>query len=435
MKISLFQGIILGVFGLAALIGLFVFATYTSTGGNATVGNVVIWGTLPKEGINAALATAAKTEPGLKSVSYVQMDEATLASNLASAIATGASPDLVLASQEDLASLAKFITPTPLATLSARTFASTFAGGAQIFAAPADAGYYGIPLLIDPLALFYNRTILSSSGVAAPPATWEAVTGLVPGVTTLTPARQITRSLIGMGTYSNVHNARGILSALFLQTGVPISTRSGSGVMSANLGESSGGGVPPGQAVLRFYTQFADPSKVSYTWNASLKDSQTAFLAGDLALYLGYASEARYLREANPNLDFDVARLPQPATASVKRAYGLIYALMISRGAKNPSGAYSAAALLTNSAEQSAAASATGLAPAVVGELASAPANDPIAAVAYAEALYARGWLSPAPAETDRVFSGMITDVISGRLTLDAALTLAERSLASLLQP
>jgi len=432
MKISLFQGILVGVFGVGALIGLFVFATYTgNNSGDNTIGSVVIWGTLSKEGVQSMLVTATQTNTSLKSVSYVQKDPETLASDLAAAIATGASPDLVLASQEELHVLAKFIVPISSGTLSASTFTDTFVQGAGVFAAP--GGYYGIPFLVDPLVLFYNRSILSSSGIAKPPATWESLTGLVPNVATLTPTRQIKRGLIALGTYNNVHNARGILSSLFLQTEVPVSSYSASGMLSANLGTQSQSGTPPGQAVLGFYTQFADPSKVSYTWNASLPDSQQSFLVGDLALYLGYASEARYLRAANPNLNFNVALLPQPATANVKNAYGLIYSFMIPRGAKNPVGAYQTAVLLTNSTEQSIATGATGLAPASLNVLATVPA-DPVAAVAYSEALYTRGWLSPAPVDTDAVFSGMINNVISGRLTLEAALGYAERSLSALLQ-
>lgn len=435
MKISLFQGILFGVFGLAALVGLFVFATYTSNGsGSNAVGAIVIWGTLPKADMETALAAIAKADTALKDVSYMQKDPATLPNDLATAIATGAAPDLVLASQEELRSLAKFITPIPANTLPASTFTNTFIGGGGLFAA--SNGYYGIPFLVDPLVLFSNRAILSSDGIAKPPATWEALAGLVPNVAILTPARRITRGLIALGAYDNVHDARGILSALFIQANVPLSSYSAaSGALFANLGSNSvaNNGVPPGQAVFGFYTQFADPSKVSYTWNASLSDSQQAFLAGDLALYLGYASEARFFKAANPNLDFIVTPLPQPATATVKSTYGLVYAFMIPVGAKNSSGAYQAAALLTNSAEQTAAASATGLAPAVLNELVTVPA-DPTAAVAYAEALYAKGWLSPAPADTDRIFSSMITDVISGRSTLSTALVSAERSLSTLLQ-
>ena len=434
MKLSLFQGILFGTFGLAALLGLFVFATYTSNGGAGAVGTVTIWGTLPAADMQAGLLASTRSDLTLKGVTYVGMPVATLVADLASAIATGAAPDLVLASQEELVALTPLLTPIPLGTLSARTFADTFAGEGELFTAPSGAGYYGVPLLIDPLVLFYNRAILSSSGVATPPASWEAMTGLVPRATLTTATRQITRALIALGTYDNVHNARGILSTLFLQTGVPLATRGSTGLITPDLGlTSTVGGLPPGQAVIRFYTQFTDPSKVSYTWNASLSDSQSSFQNGDLALYLGYVSEARYLQAANPNLDFDVAPVPQPATAVNKATYGLMYALMIPRGAKNPGGAYAAAALLSNSPEQLALASATGLAPAARSALARVQA-DPTAAVAARSALYAKGWLSPLPADTDAIFSAMINNVISGRSVLEAALATAERSLGALLQ-
>jgi len=431
MKISLFQGILIGIFSLGALIGLFVFANYTGSGGGNAVGRVVIWGTLPKEGMESALTLASQTDEGLKNVSYVQKVPATLASDLASAIATGSGPDLVLASQEELHALGKFIAPIGFGTLSASTFTSNFIQGANIFTAP--GGYYGIPFLVDPLVLFYNRSILSSSGIAKPPATWEALAGLVPNIATLTPTKQVTRGLIALGTYTNIRSARGILSSLFLQTGVPLSLYSATGVPTANLGVQSQSGQSPGQAVLGFYTQFADPSKISYTWNASLPDSEQEFLVGDLALYLGYVSRARYLQVANPNLNFAVALLPQPATAQVKSAYGLIYALMIPLGAKNATGAYQVAALLSSPNEQAIAAANTGLAPVNLNVLATAPI-DPAAAIAYAEALYTRGWLSPAPEDTDAVFSSMIGNVISGRLTLEAALATAQNALSALLQ-
>lgn len=433
MKISLFKGILLGVFGLGALVGLFVFATYTSTGnGSNTIGTVVIWGTLPQDGVQQALSAIGQNNESFKNVSYVQKSPVTLPAELASAIATGGAPDLILSSQEELRALAKFIAPISPETLPPRTFSEAFIAGSNIFVAPGGAGYYGVPFLVDPLVLFSNRSILSSNGIAKPPATWEALVGLVPNVAVLTPSRQITRGLIALGTYDNVHNARGILSALLIQQGVPLSAYSTNGVLGANLG-IGGNGLPPGPAVLGFYTQFADPSKVSYTWNASLRDSQQAFLAGDLALYLGYASESRYFHAANPNLDFIVSKIPQPATATLKSDYGLLYAFMIPRGAPNPSGAYQVAVSLTGAEEQKSASLATGLAPVMLSQLSTAPA-DPFFAVIYAEALYTKGWLSPTSVDTDSVFSGMIKDVTSGRLTLEAALSSAQRSLSALLQ-
>ncbi|MBI2409489.1 extracellular solute-binding protein [Candidatus Kaiserbacteria bacterium] len=430
MKISPFQVIVIAVFGLSALVGIFVFSTYSSQRGQDGVGTVVIWGTLPKRDISDALSVAAKAENALKEVSYVEKEAATLPIELATAIATGGAPDLILASQEDLRAIARFITPIPLSTLPARTFDETFAAGSRLFAAPGGAGYFGIPLLVDPLALFVNRPILSSNGIPLPPSTWEGLTGLVPHVANLTAGRRITRGLIALGTYDNVRNARGILSTLFFQAGVPVVTYSDAGP-AADLGQKSSQNAP-GKAVLGFYAQFADPSKVSYTWNASMPDSRQTFLVGDLGLYLGYISEARYLRAANPNLDFIAVAVPQPATAREKSVYGLMYALMIPNGARNPAGAYQAAALISNNGGQVFAA-ATGLAPATLQALA-VPPDDPTLSLAYAEALYTKGWLSPARERTDAIFSGMINAVTSGRATPDAALSTAEMALGALLQ-
>ena len=431
--ISLFQGILLGTFGIAAVVGLIVFSTHTSQTSTSSIGTVTIWGTLPKEGMQGLLITAAQTDASFKEVSYTEKDATTLPQDLAAAIAIGKGPDLLITSQEELRTLAKFLLPIPFANLPQSTFNAAFVGEGKLLATEDGTGYYGMPFLVDPLVLYSNRAILATNGIAKPPATWEALTGLAPKIVATTPTRQITRALIALGTYNNVKNARGVLSTLFLQTGVPLSTY-GSGGFAANLGNSSADSSAPGQSVLGFYTQFADPSKLSYTWNASLDNSQRAFIAGDLALYLGYASEAAYLTEANPNLDYDASPMPQPETATTKTVYARLYSLMIPRGAQNSAGAFQVAALLTNAAEQADAASATGLAPASLTALsADAPTNS-VGAVAYAEALYAKGWLSPSPATTDAIFSSMIGDVVSGRSPSSVALTGAEQSLTAALQ-
>jgi ABC-type glycerol-3-phosphate transport system substrate-binding protein len=422
----------MGVFGLAALIGLFVFATYK--GGDATdaVGPVTIWGTLPKAPVEAALSALTPNDPLLKDVTYVAKDEDTLSGDLATAIATGKSPDLIIASQEDLKALAKFISPIPESTLSAATIDKTFVKESRLFSA-FGGGYYGIPLLVDLMVFFANCSIFFSRGVVKLLVIWELLIGFVFMVVTFSPSKQVTRALIGLGTYDNIDQARGILSTLFLQAGVPISgVTQGGGVVGA-LGVKADGGVPPGRSVVTFYTQFADPSKVSYTWNVSLDSSSRLFLAGDAALYLGYASHARFLREANPNLDIVVSEVPQPATANIKSTYGLLYASMIPTGAKNPNGAFQVAAVLTHAGEQAALASATGLAPATLSVLADSP-SDPALAVAYQEALYADGWLSPSPKTTDTIFSSMINNVITGRFTVESALGYAEQALSVALQ-
>ncbi|MGH7175208.1 MAG: ABC transporter substrate-binding protein [Minisyncoccia bacterium] len=434
MKISLFQGILLGIFGLGALIGLIVFATYT--GGAASskgVGTVVIWGTLPQQEMQTALTVAVKNDQSLKSVSYVEKSAASFDNDLVSAIAAGQGPDLILISQEDLVALESALQPIPSSSLSAATFANTFTAGSAIWQT-STTGTFGVPFLIDPLILYANEPLLASAGIAQIPQTWESLTGLVPKLAVTGNNASLSRELIPLGTYGNITDARAILSTLFLQAGVPLAARASTGVITADLGiNSQDNGVPAGPSALTFYNQFADHSKVSYTWNASLPQSQQTFVAGNTALYLGYASEASYLAAANPNLSFEAAPLPQPASAATKTTYGLIYAFAIPRGATNASGALSAAGSLVSAATDAAAASATGLAPALRSLLATPPANQ-VGTVAYSSALYARGWLSPAPAATDQIFSSMISAVNSGQLSPSAALASAQSALNAFLQ-
>jgi len=435
MKVSLFQGILLGVCGAAALVGLFVFATYTgSNSGSSGIGKVVIWGELPQQQMQGVLTQLTQNDQSLKDVSYVEKDPADFESDLVSAIAAGQGPDLVLMSQEDLVPLMSVIQTIPSSSLSASEFTSSFTGGASIWEAPGNAGAYGIPYLIDPLVLYANGPMLSSDGIAQVPSTWDALTGLVPKVTSEGVNDSITHGLIALGEYSNVNDARAILSALFFQAGVPITSWQSTGILAPNLGlEATDNGVQAGPAVVNFYAQFADPSKTSYTWNSGFPNSEQAFAAGDIALYLGFASEASYFTQANPNLDLSTSPLPQPATATTKVTYGKIYAFAIPRGSANPTGALAAATALLGSAADADAASATGLAPALRSLLATTP-NSPTDAIAYQSALYAQGWLSPAAPSVDQVFSVMITSVTSGTLSASAALANAQSALGALVQ-
>lgn len=433
MKLSFFQAGVIAAFVLLAGVGLFVFSTYTGSAGKSSVGAVTIWGPFPKDAMIQAITTLANTDKNLKSVTYVQVQPDTFDSDYVNAVAAGKAPDLILVSQEHLQQLKPTLYEIPYSSISARQYADTFADGASVFE---DAnGTYGVPFAIDPLVMYFNKTLLSSSGIAAPPATWEAITGLVPSVTQTGANQGIAQALIALGTYPNVHNARGILSTLLFQAGVAITTPSASGAVQGTIASGAPtNGISPGDAAVRFYTSFANPAQTSYTWNSSLPDSQQYFVAGKLALYLGYASELSYLQQANPNLAFDVAKVPQPATASTRTDYGLFYAFAIPRTAPNQAGAFAVAVGLSSAADQTALVHAAGtLAPAEKALL-SAPPSDQYSPVFYDQAIIAKGWLSPAPATTDTIFASMIQNVITGRSTLDQALTAAQQSLTAALQ-
>ncbi len=421
-----FQIIIMAVFGFVALAGLVLFATFQGfSSGAPQVGTVSIWGTLPSADMTNTLATFKQSHQEYAKVSYTERSEDTFDADLAEAIASGKGPDLIVISQEDLiAAQAKLST---ISSISERDFRDDYLPINELYLI--SGATYGIPFVVDPLVLYYNRPILATAGAVRPPSTWESVTGLAASVNRQSDAQTVTRSLIALGTYENVENARGILSMLFLQAGYVISQRTSTGVES-DIADVKGEnfGTRPTESALNFYTEFANPTKTVYSWNRSLPSSRQAFLAGDLALYLGFASERKGIAEANPNLDFDMAPAPSPATSGTRITYGKAYAFAVPRASANTQGAVRVATMLSSKEAVPAFARSLGMAPARRDALAP-DTKDLYEPVYYPEALISRGWLSPAPADTDRIFATMVGNVLSGREAVTNAITTANQSL------
>lgn len=425
-KMRPFQIIFLAVFGLLAFVGLFMFSMYKGNTPGAVIGSVTIWGTVSGDGMGSGLRDLVTRHKEYGNVKYVQKNAATFDADLAEAIAAGQGPDLILISQEQLLAHTNKIETIPYETISERTFLDSYVPLFELYLN--DRGTYGIPLAVDPLVLYYNQPMLETVGVAQAPRTWEAVTGLSALLTKKTADQTVTKSLIALGEYENVTNARAIVSLLLLQSGTKITAPTASGMGAALAGRGGSFGMSPAESALNFYSQFANPTKTVYSWNRAMPQSRQAFLAGDVALYLGFASELSTLRAGNPNLDFDMAAMPQPQTAELRMTYGLGYAFAVPKAAKNKSGAVKAALKIAGKDTAPAFARYLGMAPALRGSLKAGP-NDLFAPIFYPEALVAKGWLSPAPSATDAIFGTMIRDVNTGRRSAGDALRIADQSL------
>ncbi len=428
-----FQLIIMGVFAFVALLGIVLFANFQGfSSGVAQVGKVSIWGTVPKEAFDEGLNAYAQSHQEYARVTYTEVPEASFDADLAEAIASGQGPDLVLISQEDLLAAQGKLSYIPSSVISERDFRDTFLPIHELYLT--QGGTYGIPFLVDPLMLYYNRPVLASAGAAQPPSTWEAVTGLSAAINRQTETQTVTRSLIALGTYDNIEHARSILSLLFMQAGYRVSERTSTGYR-ADLNDLLGQnyGTTPSESALHFYTEIANPAKTVYSWNRSLPNNRSAFGAGDVALYLGYASERPELADANPNLDFDMAPVPTPGTSATRLTYGRAYAFAVPRASANAEGAQRAALGLSGKEALPAFARALSMAPARRDTLVPTR-NDLYEPVYYPEALIARGWLSPAPADVDRIFATMVNNVASGREVVGEAVTTAVQSLNAALK-
>lgn len=271
-------------------------------------------------------------------------------------------------------------------------------------------GTYGIPIAVDPLVVYFNRDILSASGIAVPPKTWETLTSqTVPSVNKVDDWFNFTQNAIAFGEFANVTNAKNILSMLILQAGSDIVSESINGNYSVTMDDSEGKPNLPGNAALLFYKQFATPGKEAYSWNRSMNTDRAQFLSGKLALYFGMGSERPALEYDNANLNYDVARVPQGSGANAQRNYGDFYALAIPRSSKNVQGAYAVATYLGAAPQAERFADLYDLAP-VQRSLYEGSVNDPFKNVLYQSALIARGWLDPDPEKSSDLFRSMIED-------------------------
>lgn len=428
MNMRPFQIIVISVFAVLALLGLLLFATYKGFGGKAQIGTVTIWGTLPQSAVSAALDDLKRVHQEYGKVTYVERPATSFDTDLADALASGTGPDLVIITQEQLLAERGKLSIIPFATIPERIYHDTYVPINELFLT--STGSYAVPFLVDPLVLYYNRTSLAGAGVAQPPKSWEAVVGLAPNLVRKSDAGVISKSAVAFGTYENIPNARAIISLLLLQSGTSISANTSQGLQSTLLAPNSGAtyGTLPGVSAMTFYTQFADPAKIVYSWNRSIPDARSSFVAGDSALYVGFASEQQLLAASNPNLDFDMAPVPQPETAGKSVDYARAYALALPKATQNPSGAVQVALSLAGKQESLVAAHALGVAPALRGALVPSP-NERYTPVVYPMALIAEGWLSPAPRATDAIFAGMINSIISGRQSVQDALAAADQAL------
>jgi len=173
--------------------------------------------------------------------------------------------------------------------------------------APTESAIFGLPLSVDTLALFYNRDLLNAAGIAEPPADWKTFQEDVKMLTRVDEKGVVLQSGAALGTASNVERASDILSVLMMQNGTPMA-----GEGEATFAETTEDGLP-GADALRFYTDFANPAKEVYAWNADQPPSFEAFTSGKTAFFFGYAYHLSQIRTAAPKLNLGVAALPQIA--------------------------------------------------------------------------------------------------------------------------
>jgi ABC-type glycerol-3-phosphate transport system substrate-binding protein len=425
---KLFQYVVLGLFVFFLLVGAILFSTFRSSNSALTNISITVWGTLPENSFNSFSRNYFSDSDLKYTVNYTEKDPAIFDRDLIEALAGGVGPDAIVLPTDLILRYFNKIYPIPYTTLPETAFKDTFIQEGELYLN--SSGALALPLMVDPLVMYWNRDIFNNAGVTKPPTDWAQVSSLVPKMTKLDKAQNIITSAIALGEYRNVNNSKSILSALFVQIGNPIvAFDSGSGTFKSILRDTSSA---DSSIALQFYTNFSNSSKSEYSWNRSLVNSLDFFTNGDSAIYLGFASEYMTIKNKNPNLNFDVALLPQAVGAKTYSTFGNMFGLAIMKNSANPAGTFTVLTSLSSAAAFSYWKDIFNL-PSARKDSVPDISNSVSKTIFNRSAIISKGWYDPNSAKTSAIFQDMVESYTTGRETLDGVINTASERLDSLL--
>ncbi len=294
---------------LIALVGLLLLSGKTNN--NVPAGNVELtwWKTFEDpDNVQQLIADYESSHKNV-TINYVKKDVTTYQNDLVQAFASGNGPDIFSIHNDWLPSELDKMAPMPNSSNNIRTYKAAFADVASGDFIK-DNQIYAVPMNLDVLALYYNKDLLGSAGISTPPTTWNEFESDVEKITKQDRPGNFVHSGTAMGVASNVNRAVDILSLLMLQNGTQMYNSDFTSAMFDQTAQD-GSNTNPGATALQFFTQFADPTKRSYTWNAKADNSVDAFTQNKVGMMLSYYYMKPQIQAKGPNINWDVAAAPQ----------------------------------------------------------------------------------------------------------------------------
>jgi len=175
-----------------------------------------------------------------------------------------------------------------------------------------DGKIYGLPLSVDTLVMFYNKDLFNNAGISQAPQYWnKEFLQDIKKLTKQDPKKGIVQAGVAMGGSSNIERFSDVLSVLMMQNGATMMDSNGQVLFHSIPQFAQDTNYNPGLEALRFYTDFANPTKESYSWNSELANSLEMFISGNLAIMFGYSYHLPTIKSQAPKLNFSIAKLPQ----------------------------------------------------------------------------------------------------------------------------
>ena len=429
-KLSTFQIVVVSVFAFFVVAGVILFATYRSKTSTVSNAEISLWGTIEKGLFNGFVSKLNSDYNREIKINYTQISEDLFDSTVVEALADGTGPDALLVPQDKIIKYTNKTYIIPFESYPERTFKDTFIAGTEIFLN--SQGVIGLPFIVDPLVMYWNRDIFTNNEIAQVPTNWAGFPIIAERVSKSDTNSNILKSAVAFGEFRNVNNAKEIISALIMQAGSSITGYNSGALVSTLKGSSdSNSKVNPAESAVRFYADYSNPKKSVYSWNRALPLSKSYFLRGDLAMYFGFGSEYSDLKIKNPNLNFDIAMFPQVVDTNLKLTFGKMQSFMLMKSSPNIAATYSILSYLVGNEAVKLWLSLSDYAPARR-DLIAQGGKDAIDSVLYNSALISKAWLDPDKDKTSLIFQNMIENVTTGRSAVKEAVEKANDEINNL---
>jgi multiple sugar transport system substrate-binding protein len=412
----------------------FIFILSSSFSGQSTASaDLVVWGVFDDvQAFNASINAFQKVHKNIK-VTYRMFTPQDYEQAVLNALAAGTGPDVWMIHNTWLPKHIDKIRPMPSTfpgaegpLMTERQFRDLFVDVAA-YDLINDSKIYGLPLYVDTLALYYNKDMFATAGIALAPKLWTEFMDDVKKITTYDESRNVTRSGAALGTARNINRSTDILMMLMLQSGVQMTAADNT---QATFSRSVDG-ANVGERALTFFTDFANPQREVYSWNDAMDYSIDAFASGKTAMMINYSHQIPVLRAAAPRLNWAVAPVPQ-ASAVDARTYANYWPFVVSLRSQSPNEAWLFVHYMA-AGEGTVPFLNTAGRPAARRDLIEQQKTDPDMGVFAEQALAARSWFQVDNAVIETIFADMIDNVNLGKQTLSDALKSAEAKVSVLM--
>lgn len=393
--------------------------------GNATL---KVWGVFDTNQDLAPMIAAYQQRNGNARIEYTMKNVETYEADLLNALASGTGPDIFIIHNDWLPNYKDKMAEVPEKTLSLKDYKNAFVDVVYNDLVSEDK-IYAIPFSVDSLALYYNKDILGSLGIATPPTTWEELRQQVIRISRPTNTGTFSRSGAALGTVSNVNRAEDIMYLMMLQNRTPIYTDDFSrATLDQSIRDKDGSVFFPASDALSFYTTFSDPASDAYTWNSRANYSIDAFAAGEVAFLYGYSFTREDILQKAPNLNFDVAPVPQPLAEDTLVNHANYWAYGVSKQSANKELAWD---FLRVSAGKDSLKAYNELTqtPAARKELIAEQINDPELGVFANANLTARSFYKKDATKVNKIITDMIESVVTRGVDIRQAISTANQQI------